>query len=92
VFFQPAGDEKGPHRTQGQAQGGVQQAQGHPEQVAADETGGLPGDGSEDHLEGLEQDEHQGRQGPRGLDYGFNPLFVGAKAGYMAHLAHRKVR
>ncbi len=87
VLFQPAGDKKSAHRAQGQAEGGIQQTQGHPEQVAADEAGGLPGDGGEDHLEGLDQDEHQGRQGPRGLEDGLDPMFIGAEARYIAHLA-----
>ncbi len=78
---------KAPDRAQGQAEGGVQQPQGHPEEVAADEAGGLPGNGGEDHLEGLDQDEHQGRQGPRGLEDGLDPMFIGAEARYMAHLA-----
>ena len=80
VFLQPAGDKKSPHRAQSQAEGGVQQAQGRPEQVAADETGGLPGDGGEDHLEGLDHDEHQGRQGPRVLEDGLDPVLVGTEA------------
>ena len=68
MLFQPAGDEKGAGRAQGQADGGVQQPQGRAEQIAADKAGGFPGNGSEDHLEGLEQDEGQGRQGPGGLE------------------------
>ena len=32
-------------------------------------------------------DEHQGRQGPRRLEDGLDPMFIGAEAGYMAHLA-----
>ena len=72
---------KAHHRPEGQAQGGVEQPQGHPEQVAADEAGGFPGNGGEDHLEGLDQDEEaRGARGPAALRMDLIHLLVGAEA------------
>ena len=72
VLLQPMAQEKCHHGPQGQADGGVGQAQGHAEEVAAQEAGGLPGDGRENYLEGLDGDEQDGRQGPAAVEGGLD--------------------
>ena len=53
---------EGRHRAQRQPDGGVEKPQPLAEEIAAQEAGGLAGNGRDDHLQRLEHDEEHGRE------------------------------